>query len=272
MSFFFRHLLKKLFSIREKKDTEMVKPFLEHLEDLRWMLMKMVATLAAAMMLCFAFRFQLMHVINAPMRAITGGKMLELTGLGPGESVSISISLAFYAGIILSFPLLLNFLAGFVLPALTPREKALVLPVIGVGFGLFLLGVFCCFNYILPPTLRWLWNDQIRMGIKPSWTAQQYFSFASQFVLIFGLSFELPVVVVALIKLGLLTAETLWKTRAYAIVLILGLSAFIAPSPDPITMGIVAGPMLVLYGVCILIAFYMERRERRRAMRPTRTG
>ncbi len=271
MSLFLRPVLKKLFQAREGRDSEMVKPFLDHLEDLRWTVIKAVITLAATMMLCFAFRFQLMHVVEAPLRAVTGRELLELVGLAPGDSVNISISLAFYAGIILSFPLQLFFLAGFVLPALTPKEKGLVLPVIAVGFGLFLTGVFFCFNFVLPPTLRWLWNDQVRMGIKPSWTAQQYFSFASQFVLIFGLSFELPVVVIALVKLGLLTAGTLRKTRAYAIVLILVLAAFIAPSPDPITMGVVAGPMLLLYELCIWIAWWMERRERRSLIRPTRT-
>ncbi len=249
---------------------EMVKPFLEHLEDLRWTLIKAVITLAVTMTLCFGFRHPLMHIVEAPMRVVTGRELLELGALAPGDSVNISISLAFYAGIILSLPLQLFFLAGFVLPALTPKEKGLVLPVIGVGFGLFLTGVFFCWNFVLPPTLTWLWQDQIHMGMKPSWTAQMYFSFASQFILIFGLSFELPVVVIALVKLGLLTASTLRKTRAYAIVLILVLSAFIAPSPDPITLGVVAGPMILLYELCIWIAWYMERRERGRAMRPTR--
>lgn len=270
MSLFLRPVLKKLFQAREGKDAEMVKPFLDHLEDLRWTLIKAAVTLAVTMMLSFVFRKNLMLTVERPLRLATGHAMQDLVGLAPGDSVNISISLAFYAGLILSFPLQLFYLAGFVLPALTPKEKSLVLPVIGVGFGLFLTGVLFCFNFVLPPTLHWLWEDQRSMGINPSWTAQMYFSFASQFVLIFGLSFELPVVVIALVKLGLLTAGTLRKTRAYAIVLILVAAAFIAPSPDPITMGVVAGPMLLLYELCIWIAWYLERRERRSIMRPTR--
>lgn len=268
MSFFLRPVLKKLFQAREQQDTEMVKPFLDHLEDLRWTLIKMVATLGTAMVLSFGFRFQLMHVVLSPYTAISDRPLLVQA---PTDSINVSLTLSFYAGIVLSFPLLLYFLAGFILPALSAREKSFVLPGILVSFGLFLGGVLLCFKLILPMTLRWLLNDAKNMGFQDLWNVGQYFAFASQFVLIFGLLFELPVVVIALVKLGLLQASTLRKTRAYAVVIILLLSAFIAPSPDPITLGIVAGPMLLLYEFCIWIAWYLERRERRALMRPTRT-
>ena len=268
MSFFLRPVLKKLFQARENQDTELVKPFLDHLEDLRWTLIKMVATLAAAMMLSFGFRFQLMQVIRSPLDAIGN---IPLKVLSPADSVSVSLSLAFYAGIVLSFPVLLYFLAGFILPALNAKEKALVLPGILVSFLLFLAGVLFCFRYILPLTLNWLYYDAKHMGFQPDWTVSLYFSFASQFILIFGLAFEMPVVVIALVKLGLLQASTLRSTRAYAVVIILVLSAFIAPSPDPVTLFIVAGPMLLLYEFCIWIAWYLERRAKRALMRPTRT-
>ena len=267
MAFFLRPVLKRLFQAREQQDSELVKPFLDHLEDLRWTLIKMVATLGLAMVLSFGFRAQLMHIVEAPLTAVSN---IPLRTLAPTDSINVSLTLAFYAGIILSFPLLLYFLAGFILPALSAREKSLVLPGILVSFALFLGGVLFCFDYILPLTLRWLHNDAANMGFQAEWTVSMYFSFASQFVLIFGLSFELPVVVTALVKLGLLQASTLRKTRAYAVVIILVLSAFIAPSPDPLTLGIVAGPMLLLYELCIWIAWYLERRERRSVIRPTR--
>lgn len=269
MSFFLRPVLKKLFQARERQDTEMVKPFLDHLEDLRWTLIKMVATLGVAMVACFAFRFQLMHTVSQPLTSL--GNDITLTTLAPTDSVNVSLTLALYAGIILSFPVLLYFLAGFVLPALSAKEKGYVLPAIAVSFALFLSGVLFCFNYILPLTLRWLFYDSQHMGFHPQWTVVQYFSFATQFVLIFGLSFELPVVVIVLVKLGILQASTLRSTRAYAMIVILVLSAFIAPSPDPLTMAIVAGPMLLLYELCIWIAWWMERRAQRAIMRPTRT-
>ena len=289
MSLFLRPLLGKLFKLRERRDDEEVKPFLDHLEDLRWMLVKMAAALALTMMLSFGFRSQLMHVvmsplevitsgansakelITAPGRAVSGEAYPSLQSLHPADSMSISLSLAFYAGFILSFPLLLYFLAGFVLPALTAKERSFVLPAIGVSFALFLSGVSFCFFYVLPLSLRWLYYDSRHMGFNPQWTVSEYFSFATQFVLIFGLSFELPVVVIALVQFGLLKAGTLRSTRAYAMVIILVFATILAPSADPITMGIVAAPMLILYELCIWIAYWMERRgQGRGAVHPTR--
>jgi sec-independent protein translocase protein TatC len=267
---FFRFLLQKLFGLRKKKEADMVKPFLEHLEDLRWMLLKMVVVLGASMVLCFAFRFDLAHVVEEPLRGIMGEDMPKLQTLSPADSVSISMTLAFSAGIIIAFPLLLYFLLQFVLPALSAREKRYLLPAISIGFGLFLAGAFFCFKYILPATLHWLYYDSKHMGFAPDWRANAYFSFATQFVLIFGLMFELPVVIMGLIKMGLLEASTLRRTRAYAFVIILVAAMIIAPTPDPITMGIVAGPMLVLYELCIWLAWGLEQREKRLAMRPTR--
>ena len=160
---------------------------------------------------------------------------------------------------------MLYFLAGFVLPALTPkRKRAFVLPGVGVSFALFLAGVLFCFKVVLPMTLRWLWNDQLNMGMRPDWTVSLYIGFATQFVVVFGLTFELPVVVIALVKVGLLSAGVLRRTRAYAVAIILIFAAFVAPSADPITMGIFAGPMYLLYELCIWIAWWMERAERRR--------
>ena len=262
---FIRTVLRKIFAARESKDVEMVKPFLDHLEDLRWMLMKMVGTLALGMVLSFGFRFRLVHIVEAPFYAVNGGAD-HLRALGPADSMNVSLSLAFYAGIVLTFPLQLYFLAAFVLPALSHKERAYLLPIIGATFALFLGGVLFCFNYVLPLTLRWLHYDNINMGFDPNWTVGLYFSFATQFVLIFGLSFELPVIVVILVKLGLISADTLRKTRAYAIIGILALGCFLAPSPDPITMMIVSGPMILLFEGSIWVAVLMERRERRLAL------
>ena len=263
---FLRPLLKKVFSLREHRETEAVKPFLEHLEDLRGMLFKIIVTLGLTMMACFAFRFKLAHLIQLPLLvAVPDFDLRGLTSLHPGDSMTISIQLSFYAGIVISFPLLLYYLADFVLPALTPKEKSLVLPGVGVGFALFLTGVLVCFKLVLPMTLRWLYNDQKNMGLHSDWTMAFYIGFATQFVLIFGLTFEMPLVVIALVKLGLLNVSLLRRTRAYAFVIILVFAVVVAPSGDPITLGVFAGPMLLLYELCIWIAHYMERADQRRA-------
>lgn len=252
--------LKDIFKFREIPESESSKPFLEHLEDLRWTIVKMAITLVAAMVVCFAFRTTLVHVMQAPLRDIDE-KVGALRALGVTDSIVISFHLAFYAGIVLSFPLLLYFLAEFVLPALTVVEKRFLLPAIFVSFGLFLLGVFVCYFWLLPKTIMFFFRDTESLGWTPTWTVQEYYSFATRFTLGFGLAFELPVVVLALVRFGLVTYEFMARTRPYAVVLIFILATIITPTPDILTLIAMALPMCLLYESCIWIAWFMQRRR-----------
>ncbi len=103
--------LQNIFKFRTPPESETSKPFLEHLEDLRWMIVKMAVTLAIAMMVCFAFRSILVRVLQAPLYNL-GSQIGTLKALGITDSIVISFHLAFYAGIVLSFPLLLYFRRG----------------------------------------------------------------------------------------------------------------------------------------------------------------
>src|SRR5262245_3800075 len=136
--------LRDIFSFRDPPDSETSKPFLEHLEDLRWTIVKMAIALLISMVLCFGFRQQLVLILQRPLQEV-GGQVGALRALGITDSITISFHLAFYAGIVVSFPLQLYFLAQFVLPALTGVEKRFLFPAIVVSFGLFLTGVACCY-------------------------------------------------------------------------------------------------------------------------------
>jgi len=258
--------LRDIFKFRDLPESETSKPFLEHLEDLRWIVVKMAITLFGAMIACFLFRQTLVRVMQAPLRDLDP-QVGALKALGITDSIVISFHLAFYAGMVLSFPLLLYFLAEFVLPALTAVEKRFLLPAIIGSFGLFLLGVFVCYFWLLPKTILFFFRDTQSLGWAPTWTVQQYYSFVTKFVLGFGMAFELPVVVLALVYFGLITYKFMARTRPYAIVLIFILAAIIAPTPDFLTLVAMALPMALLYESCIWIAWIMERRAAR--ARPT---
>src|ERR1700730_13849306 len=187
-----------IFKFRELPESETSKPFLEHLEDLRWTVVKMAITLVLAMLVCFAFRSLLVRVMQAPLHDVDP-QVGALKALGITDSIVISFHLAFYAGIVVSFPLLLYFVAGFVLPALTAVEKRFLFPAIVGSFGLFLLGVAVCYFWLLPKTILFFFRDTQSLGWTPTWTVQQYYSFVTKFVLGFGLAFELPVVVLSLL-------------------------------------------------------------------------
>jgi sec-independent protein translocase protein TatC len=252
--------LRDVFKFRDSPESETSKPFLEHLEDLRWTIVKMAVTLGVAMIACFAFRSTLVRVMQAPLRDV-GSQVGTLKALGITDSIVISFHLAFYTGIVLSFPLLLYFLAEFVLPALTGVEKRFLFPAIGVSFALFLLGVFVCYFWLLPKTILFFFHDTENLGWAPTWTVQQYYSFVTRFTLGFGLAFELPVVVLALVRFGLITYKFMARTRPYAVVLIFILATIITPTPDILTLIALALPMCLLYESCIWIAWLMERRR-----------
>ncbi len=257
-------LLKRVFRLRETSDGEVVKPFLDHMEDLRWTLIKMISTLVTGMMLSFFFRKWLFNVMTEPLRVISSKPTDVLIFTGPADSIMVSLTLAFYAGIIITFPLLLFFLLEFVLPALTRGEKKYVLPGILAGFVLFIGGVAACYFLVLPQTLKWLYKDAMDLGVQPKWMVRDYFSFVTRLCLGFGLLAELPPVMTVLAAIGIVTHEWLAKTRVYAIVIILALAAFIAPTPDPLTFLMLGLPIIVLYEICIWVAWLIERRRRKR--------
>src|SRR5207302_5156621 len=144
--------LRDVFKFRELPESETSKPFLEHLEELRWMVVKMAIALLVAMVFCFFFRSMLVRVMQAPLHRLDP-QVASLKALGITDSLVISFHLAFYAGIVVSFPLLLYFVAEFVLPALTAVEKRFLFPAIVGSFGLFLLGVVVCYFWLLPKTI-----------------------------------------------------------------------------------------------------------------------
>ena len=255
--------LSQLFKFREGEHQEAVKPFLDHLEDLRWVLIKMAISLISAMMLAFLFRTFLVRILQAPLRAIDPNLLKQLISLGVSDSITISFQLAFYAGIVIAFPFLIYFAGQFVLPALTPQERRAMLPAAAIGFGLFLGGVILGYIFVLPATLRFFFRDAQSLGWTPTWTVRDYFSFVTQLCVGFGVAFELPVVVLVLVRLGILSVALLKRTRAYAFVLVFVAAAFLAPTPDALSMLMMGGPMYLLYEICIVVATLTERKRKR---------
>ena len=257
--------LRDVFRFRDLPESETSKPFLEHLEDLRWTIVKMAITLILAMIVCFFFRSLLVQVMQRPLREIDP-TIGALRALAITDSFTISFRLAFYAGIVLSFPLLLYFVAEFVLPALTAMEKRFLFPAILVSFALFLTGVLTAYYWLLPKTILFFFHDTQSLGWAPAWTVQEYYSFVTRFTLAFGLSFELPVVVLALVRFGLITYEFMARTRPYAIVLLFIFAAIISPTPDVLTMVAMALPLCLLYESCIWITWFVRRKQERAAI------
>jgi sec-independent protein translocase protein TatC len=190
------------------------------------------------------------------------GNLKMMSALKPTETFMLSMKLSFYAGIVLAFPLLLLYVLQFVLPGLHRHEKRVLWPAMAVGFGLFLGGVMFAYLGVLPRALEFFYEWSGSLGVSNDWRIGEYISFAMQFTLLFGLAFELPVVVMVFVKLGMLTYETMSSTRSYAIVAIFIAAAVLTPTPDIMTLLLMALPMIVLYEICIWLA-WLDRRNNR---------
>jgi Tat protein translocase TatC len=270
-------LFSKVIKIREKVSSDLgqqdvEKPFLEHLEDLRTMLVRIAGTLAIFVIGTFIFYDRLWGIITYPVHLAGLEGKITFTQLNPIGGFMAIMNLSIVGGIVLSCPLLLYFLMQFVLPGLKTTEKKIMFPALAVGAGLFLLGASFSYFVVVPKALDFFFHFNTQLsnqtgGGKVSdatmWGIQEYTKFICQFILIFGLCFELPVVVMALVKLDILSYKVMKTTRSWAAVGICVVSAVIAPSPDVFTLGLISVPLYLLYEICIWLAWWLDKRDRK---------
>lgn len=193
---------------------------------------------------------------------LTSAPDTQLMGVfRPAESFLLAVNLAFVAALVLSFPVLLFLLLRFILPGLHPQERRVLKQAMLWGTLLFLGG--CAFAYaaVLPRVLGFFLRYAQELGIENDWRIGYYLSFAAKLILLFGAVFELPVILMPLIRLGVLRYELMRRTRAYAFLGCLGLALLLAPAPDPGTMLLLALPLYALYELCILFASHMETKR-----------
>jgi sec-independent protein translocase protein TatC len=254
--------LNKFFQFREKSDGDVIKPFLDHMEDLRWTLIKMGITLFAAMIVAFFFVNDLMWIIQQPMIKAAPELIHKIVTRTIVEPFTVSLLLAFFAGITLALPFLSYFLISFILPALSRQEKKYLFPGIFGSFTLFLIGTLVSYFYILPETLRFFYEYSMKMQVTILWEWKDYISFCAWLTIGFGLLCQIPVVMIGLALLGFINYRLLSKTRPYAVTVILLLAAVVAPTPDPITFLSLGAPIIILYEACIWIVWLLDRRRK----------
>lgn len=188
-------------------------------------------------------------------------QMVDMKSLKPTETFMLSFKLALYTGIIISFPLILWFILEFVLPGMHTKEKKVMWPAMLIGFGLFLTG--CLFSYfiVLPQALNFFFEFGKQMGVENQWRIGEYAGFVTQFTIIFGLAFELPVLVITLVKLGLVNYSIMSRTRSYAVLAIVIIAAAITPGSELLSLCLLAVPMYLLYEFSVVYAFFHQRKE-----------
>ena len=192
---------------------------------------------------------------------------IELVNLSPAGGFFVAFQVAFYGGMVLASPFIFYFVAMFVFPALKFHERKYVHRGLAVGVGLFLTGVSFCYFILMPVALAaaQMYSKWLGLGAF-EWRAEDYISFVCKFMLGMGLGFELPVVLLTLVKIGVLSYSSLSKARRYMIVINLFLGAMLT-TPEVVTQLIMFVPLQVLYEVTVWIAWYWDQPDRARARR-----
>ena len=310
-----------------------VKSFLEHLEDLRWTLIKSLVAVAIATLLCLIAGDKVVGVIKRPLekaktrypgtnqvvtaffgtnrlgvfqlnpqqqsqftfgtnrfvgvqiepvllgtnviltvqvepnsqvaRSAAERMNIDLINLSPAGAFFVAFQVAMYGGLLLASPFVFYFVAQFVFPALRMREKKYVYRGLAFAGGLFTIGVCFCYFILMPVALAASQVYSQWLGFAAfQWRAEDYISFVCKFMLGMGLGFELPVVVLTLVKLGILNYRILAKGRRYMIVINLVLGALLT-TPEVITQVLMALPLQLLYEITVWIAWYWDRKEKK---------
>lgn len=313
-----------------------VKSFLDHLEDLRWVLIKSVVALGVAMLLCLIAGNFVVNILKWPLErakvrypgtnqvvtvaygtnkfgtfqvtpeqsqaldlgsnrfvavevepqiigtnrvlgwkvnpdsalAVSSQKLqIDLINLSPAGGFIVAFQVALYGGAVLAAPFIFYFVISFIFPALKMREQKYVYRGIIFGAGLFLAGVSFCYFLLMPVALSasQMYSNWLGFGAL-QWRAEDYISFVCKFMLGMGLGFELPVVLLTLVKIGVLNYQRLRAMWRYMIVIVLVLGGFLT-TPEVITQVMMALPLYGLYEISVWIAWYWDQPDRAKARR-----
>lgn len=238
-----------------------VKSFLEHLEDLRWVLIKIIASVLVSMTICMVAAPTIVQLLIYPKNQTDLGKNVPLTYLHPLGAFTSMMKIGFWGGLVLAIPYILFVIAQFVMPALKKNEKPYFRKAFTIGGGLFFLGVLMCYFLVLPIAIAGMVQIADWMHVPTTqWQADEYFQFSVMFMLGMGLSFEIPVIILTLVRMGIIPYEWMEKGRMYFFIANMVLCAFI--TPDAVSTIFMVVPVQILLEICIQIAKRWEKKKR----------
>jgi sec-independent protein translocase protein TatC len=219
----------------------------DHLDELRSRIMVSLLAFGVAFALTTWQNHLILTIVNRPLP----GRLEPIT-FGVTEPFTTTITNSAYAAILLALPVVLYQLYAFVLPAFSPGERRVALPLLILVPVLFVSGVVFCYFVVLPPAIKFLlhfnaseFNTQVR--------ARDYYSFVTLTMIAMGLGFQVPIGILAAVRLGLTTPQKLRRNRRYAI-LVIAVVAALLPTIDPVTMLLEMVPLIVLYELSIVLS------------------
>ena len=219
----------------------------EHLDELRTRIIVCIGVLVAAVSFCFWQNERLLEIAKEPIP-----EGIKLFTFGVTEPFTTTFTNVAYFAIILALPVVLYQIYAFVLPAFSPSERRVAWPLMLLAPVLFVGGVVFCYFVVLPPATTFLLDfnsDEFNTLVR----ARDYYSFVTLTMLAMGLGFQVPIAILAVVRLGITTPQKLRQNRRYAILVIAIVAAFL-PTIDPITLVLEMIPLILLYELSIVLA------------------
>ncbi len=259
-------------------------PFLDHIGELRQRLRNSVLAIAVAAAGCYIFRGLLFRILARPLmaaflKAKAAGVVGQIIFTSPVEAFLVLLKTALVAAIFVASPVIFHQLWAFIAPGLYPQEKRWALPFVLIAVVLFVGGGLFCYHFVLPAGYEFFLtaakdatskladeigpNIQIQdaLSIKPMISMDEYFGLTLMLLLVFGVVFELPLVLSVLAMLGVVSAGSLWRWNRYAIVLFAIAGAILTPGDLVIGQLAMTGSLTVLYNLSIVVAWFLQKKR-----------
>ena len=235
-------------------------PLTEHLEELRWRVVKAILAVAVGFGVAYLYSDRIFGILTAPIETVGAGSGVSMIGTGVAEAFFTKLKVSFISGVFAASPVLFYQAWQFISPGLHGHEKVYVVPFVVFATFFFFAGATFCYFTVFYVGYAFFIEQYETIGIEPALRISEYLSFSSRLLLAFGITFELPVVAFFLARVGVIDHQTLIKPWRYAIITIVVLAAVLTPGPDVASQMLLAVPLMILYCFSILVAWAFHRK------------